>query len=142
MCGELIDTLVRELGISRMQAQGGAGLLLQWVEAHLSAEEFRTVADAIPAISDVMGKSPVSTISSFHGPSFRGPPRHGLSLQGWLAWCKQLCSRLGGLGPLAGPFRKIGLPRAKVEPLVVALLRFFHEQGGREVELLLKRVLR
>jgi hypothetical protein len=137
MCSELIDKLVRELGISRAQAQGGAGLLLQWAQAHLSADQFQVVADTIPAISDVIGKSPVSTIPSPHGPS-----RHGLSLLGWLTWCKQLCSRLGSLAPLAGPLLQLGLPLAKVEPLVATVLQYFREQGGPEVELLLKRVLR
>ena len=132
MCSELIDKLVRELGISRAQAQGGAGLLLQWAQAHLSADQFQVVADTIPAISDVIGKSPVSTIPSLHGPS----------LLGWLTWCKQLCSRLGSLAPLAGPMLQLGLPPAKVEPLVATVLQYFREQGGPEVELLLKRVLR
>ena len=137
MCSELIDTLVRELVITRVQAQGGAALLLQWAEANLSAGDFLLVADTIPAISDVIGKSPIATIPLWHGPS-----RQGLSLRGWLAWCKQLCSRMGSLAPLAGPFQQIGLPPAKVELLVAAVLRYFREQGGPEVELLLKRVLR
>ena len=120
-----------ELGIAQEQAQGGAGLLLQWAQSHLTADQFQVVADAIPAISDVIGKSPIPA-----APLQRNP-----SLLGWLAWFQQLCSRLGSLAPLAGPFRQLGLPPSKVELFVAVLLEYFRDQGSPEAALLLKRVL-
>ena len=127
MSNDLIDRLVLELGITRQQAEGGAGLLLQWAQTQLTAVEFQRVADSIPAISDVVGKSP-----SAHAPS----------AQGWLAWFKQQCSGLGNLTPLADPLHQLGLPPAMLGPLVAATLQHFHEWGGPEVEMILKRVLR
>ena len=137
MSSELIDKLVLELGMTREQAEGGAGLLLQWAQAHMASDEFLVVADSIPAISDMIGKSPVSTISLNRGPLHLGP-----LLRGWLAWFQQLCGHLGGLAPLAGPLQQLGLPPTSVEPLVAAVLHYFREQGGPEVELLLRRAIR
>jgi len=131
MSSELIDKLVLELGITREQAQGGAGLILQWAQAHMTSDEFQIVADSIPAISDVIGKSPIAKVPTPGGPSYLG----------WWAWFKQLCSGLGSLTPLVGPLKQLGLPAKKVEPMVAAVLHYFHAQGGSEVELLLKRVL-
>jgi hypothetical protein len=131
MSSKLIDKLVLELGITRAQAQGGAGLILQWAQANMASDEFQIVADSIPAISDLIGKSPIVKVPAHGGPSYLG----------WWAWIKQLCSGLGSLTPLAGPLKQLGLPANRVEPMVAAVLQYFLVQGGPEVELLLKRVL-
>jgi hypothetical protein len=126
MNSELIDRLVLELDITREQAEGGAGLVLQWAQARLTTNEFQTVADSIPAISDVIGKSPIQAAPS---------PR------GWLSWFKQQISGLGNLTPLADPLHQLGLSTAMVRPLAAVILQHFHEQSGSEVELLLKRAI-
>jgi len=127
MTSNLIDMLVLELGITRQQAEGGAGLLLQWAQARMATDEFQRVADSIPAISDVIGKSPT-----------QAPP----SPRGWLAWFKRQISGLGSLTPLADPLHQLGLSPAMVGPLVAVVLQHFHEQSGSEIELLLKRAIR
>jgi hypothetical protein len=126
MNGELIDKLVLELGITRQQAEGAAGLVLQWAQANMATDKFQKVADSIPAISDVIGKSPLQAAPS---------PR------GWLAWFKRQISGLGSLTPLADPLHQLGLSPAMMEPLVTAVLQHFREQSGSEVELLLNRAI-
>jgi len=124
---EIVEHLVRELGITTKQAEGGAGLLLGLVEQRLSPEDFVRVADAIPAISDVIGKAPRAT---------GGPPSPlRVLLSRWFGG-------LGGLLSLAGRFEKLGCEKMLIGKFVETLIVFFREKGGKEVAQLLRGVLR
>jgi len=124
---EMIERLSEQLGISRRQAEGGAGLLLEFAQQRLSPGDFIRVADTIPAISDVIGKAPRSN---------RRLPRPLLeNLSRWFGG-------LGGLAGLAGAFEKVGCDQALIVAMVDALVDFFQEQGGEEVAALLRGVLR
>jgi len=59
----LIEQLMDELGVTRQQAEGGAGLLLAFAQNKLGGDQFIEVADSIPAISDIIGKSPRATLA-------------------------------------------------------------------------------
>ena len=124
---EVARRLAEDLGVTAMQAEGGAGLLLGFAEQRLSAEEFARVADTIPAISDVIGKAPRWEIRP------ASPLRESIS-----RW-------FGGLGGLAGlveGFEKLGCEKAMIVDFVNALVEFFREQGGDEIAALLRGVLR
>ena len=122
-----IERLVRDLGVSPDQAAGAAGLLLQIAQARLPEGDFLRVADAIPAVSDIIAKSP-----------FPEPPIGS-------SWRATLSRWLGGRGDLAGVaqgFCQLGIDTETL-PLFVATLReFFQEQAGPDSAELLKRVLR
>jgi hypothetical protein len=120
----LIEHLIDQLGVSRQQAEGATGLLLQQAQARLSSDDFLQVADAIPAISDLIGKAPRHV----------GPGAGSLRAlwQGW--W-----SSWSGLASLRPAFEKLGLDRAAVEKFVAVIGRYFREQGGAELETLLVR---
>ena len=124
---EIVEHLVRELGVTTKQAEGGAGLLLGLVEQRLSPEDFVRVADAIPAISDVIGKAP-RTIGGQPSP------------------LREMFSRwfggLGGLLSLAGGFEKLGCEKTQIGKFVETVIGFFREKGGEEVAELLRGVLR
>ncbi|MCH2113636.1 MAG: DUF2780 domain-containing protein [Pirellulales bacterium] len=124
---ELIDQLSAQLGISRRQAAGGAGLLLEFVQQRLEPEDFVLVADAVPAISDIIGKAP-----RIHHRQPR-PLREELSR--WFGG-------LGGLADLVWPFETLGCNKTTLVSMVGALVGFFHEKGGDEVASLLEGVLR
>lgn len=124
---EIVEHLVRELGVTTKQAEGGAGLLLGLVKQRLSPEEFVRVADAIPAISDVIGKAPRST--------------------GGQPWpLRELLSRwfggLGSLTSLAVRFEKLGCKRKQIGTFVESLIGFFREKSGEDIAELLRGVLR
>ena len=124
---DLTERISEQLGVTREQAAGGAGILLQVARDRLSPDEFVTIADSIPAISDIILKAPW-----FETP----PPRRLLP---------QLSRLLGGLGSLAGVkslFAKLGLPKASIRQFVKVLTHFFQEKAGPEVEALLLRALR
>jgi hypothetical protein len=127
MSTELINRLEQQLGATREQAEGGAGLLLQLAQQKIPANDFLKVADAIPAISDLIGKSPLV-----------GTP-HSNRL---LIWLSRLFGGLGGMAELVDPFEKLGMTKSMIPKFVGFVLSYFSEKGGQEVESLLLQVLR
>jgi len=123
---ELVESLVKELQVTREQAEGGAGLLLQLASKKLSADEFTQVADTIPAISDLLAKSP------------RGEMRFARPLQARL---RRWVGGLGHLSSVADGFATIGLDRPIIPRFVDTLLATFRSRGGPEVETILRSVL-
>jgi len=119
---ELFFRLMDELGITREQAEGGAGALLQLAQARLEPNDFIRVADLIPGISDIIGKSPRYVV-----------PTGGE----WRAALSRLFGGLGGLAPVAEPFSRLRLEKLKIARFAHELLRIFAEKGGAEVEMLL-----
>ena len=124
---QLIEQLVAQLGVTSEQAEGGAGILLQVAQDRLPREQFVKIADAIPAISDIIAKAP----------EFHTPPARGLAVT-----LNRLFGGLGGLAGLVGPFEKLGLSKLSIGEFVGVLLCFFREQGGSEIESLLRSALR
>ncbi len=118
----LIEQLTDQLNITRRQAEGGTGLLLQQAQARLSPDDFQRVADAIPAVSDLIGKAPRQEGRE------RGP-----LLAAWQRWF----SGWGELAPLRSACKGLGLDRAVIDKFVAVIGSYFREQGRPEVESLL-----
>jgi len=114
----LIERLMEELGVTRQQAEGGAGLLLGFAQKKLSSDQFVEAADSIPAISDIIGKAP------------RGEIAMGRPL--W-AMLSRLFGGLGGLYVLAGAFDGLGLDKLQLRKFVEVLLEHFRKKGGAKV---------
>lgn len=124
---DLIERLSAQLGVSRRQAAGGAGLLLEFAQRRLNPEEFVLVADTVPAISDIVGKAPRT--------HYRRPRPLWEQLRRWFGG-------LGGLADLVEPFERLGCDKATIVSMVGALVDFFREKGGEEVASHLQGVLR
>lgn len=124
---EIVEHLVKELGVSPWQAQGAAGLLLELVQQRIGSEDFVRVADCLPAISDIIGKAPRVD------PRLPSPFRETLS---------RLCGGLGGMAGLAGAFEKLGCDKTMIRRFADTLISFFHRKGGEEIAALLSGVLR
>jgi hypothetical protein len=116
---ELFFRLMDELEVTREQAEGGAGSLLQLAQARLELEQFVRVADTIPGISDIIGKAP----------RFEVPDRGQL-----LAKVSRLLGGLGGLAPVARPFARLQLQRPMIRRFAAVMAGFFGEKGGPEIE--------
>jgi len=118
----LIEHLIHELNISRQQAEGGVGLLLQQAQSKLDSDEFLRVAEAIPAVSDLIGKAP----QQVRPPS--GPLRAA-----WQRWL----SGWGELAPLQSATVELGLDHVAINKFVEVIGKHFREQSGSDVESLL-----
>lgn len=124
---ELFARLMEELDVTREQAEGGAGSLLQLAQARLEPSEFVRVADTIPGISDIIAKAP-----RFEVPVHRQ----------FLAQLSRLLGGLGGLAPVARPFARLHLEKPIIGHFVEVLLSFFGEKGGTEIRSQLSSVWR
>ncbi len=118
----LIDQLLEQLDITRQQAEGGVGLLLRHAQTCLSADEFAQVADAIPAISDLIGKAPRQV----------GPTAGSLQTL-WRRWF----SGWGELAPLQASCEQMDLDRAMIDKFIAVIGSYFRKHGSAEVESLL-----
>jgi len=118
---------MEQLGVERMQAEGGAGLLLSLAQESLTREEFILVADSIPAISDIIGKAPRVEIAE---------------CSRWRAALSRLVGGLGGLACVSPGFQKLGMDDAWVPRFAETMSRYFAHRGGPVVDSLLRSVWR
>jgi len=123
----LIEKLIHELNITRQQAEGGLGLLFEQAQWRLSSAEFLQVADAIPAVSDLISKAPREL-----GPGF-GPLRNA-----WQQWF----SGWGTLACLQSRCEGLGIDRAEIDQFIAVIGTWFREQDQTEAESLLLSVWR
>ncbi|MCA9229856.1 MAG: DUF2780 domain-containing protein [Planctomycetales bacterium] len=123
----LVERLMEELRVTREQAEGGAGLLLQFAQHNLPREAFVAVAGSIPAISDIIGKAPRGEMAP---------------VRAWRAMLSRLFGGLGGMAGLAEPFARMGLDELQIRKFIDVLLHHFREKGGAEIEGYLVAVFR
>jgi len=121
----LVDRIVNELPLTRIQAEGGVGLLLQLASERLSSADFQQVIDAIPAISDVIGKAPRDGVACIH-PLWT-------TLSHWY----------GGVGPLSNILpgcEKLQIDKRTIRKLADLLASSLGECSGSTLEKKLRRL--
>lgn len=126
---ELIDVLVKQLGVNSDQAKGGAGLLFKMVQGKLGGD-FSKIAQALPAVTDLIKAAPAEGGAS--------------KLLGGLA------SAIGGgkagglanLAALAGGFSQLKLDPGMVGKFVPVVLSFLQGKVGKDVAGLVAGVLK
>jgi hypothetical protein len=122
----LVDLLSSQLGVSKGQAEGGAGSIFQLAKQNLSVEDFSSIAKAVPGIDQMMGAAPkVEGNSSKLG---------GISsMMG--------NSKLAGMAGLTSSFEKLGLNGDMVGKFTPIILDYVKNKGGEHAMNLLKGVL-
>jgi hypothetical protein len=126
---ELIQELVKNLGVNENAAKGGAGLIFKLAQDKLAAGDFSKVAGAVPGINDLIKSAPESG--------------------GVLGGLGKLASGLGGgadnlrsLVSLAGGFSKLGLDSGMISKFIPIILSFVGSKGGTVVQSILEKVLK
>jgi hypothetical protein len=135
---ELIQQLVRSLGVNEDQAKGGAGLLFNLAKDKLDAGEFQQLADKIP--DDLLGAAPAPSAGASAGGGMMGALGGVASSLG----AGGLGDKLGGLGNLANlasGFSQLGLSSDMVGKFVPVVLSFVQSQGGDSMKGLLEKVM-
>ena len=126
---ELIDNIVKNLGVSEDAAKGGAGLIFKLVQDKLASGDFSKVSAAVPGISDLISAAPQS------GGVLGGLGNLASGLGG-------AAGKLGNLASLAGGFSKLGLDSGMISKFVPIILSFVGSKGGPVVQSLLEKVLK
>ena len=122
----LVDLLSSQLGVTKGQAEGGAGSIFQLAKQNLSVEDFSSIAKAVPGIDKMMGAAPKleGSSSSLSGIS---------SMMG--------SNKLGGMAGLASSFEKLGLSGDMVDKFMSIILDYVNKNGGEHAMNLLKGAL-
>jgi hypothetical protein len=125
---ELIQQLVRQLGIQEGQAKGGAGLLFKQAKERLGSDEFSQLVQKVPGAESLINDAPQSG--------------------GIMGAVGSLASKFGGKGSelgnmasLAGGFSKLGLDRGMISKFIPIVLSYVQGKGGNEAMQLLQKAL-
>jgi len=137
--GGLVNALTSQLGVTKPQAEGGAGALFNLAKQRMAPEQFGQVQNQVPGIDSLMGAS--SAASSSKGEANSG----GLggiatgalgSVGGGGA-----AGGLGALAPLAGSFSSLGLSPDMAGKFLPVVLDYLNSSGGGGAAGLLKSAL-
>ncbi len=126
---ELIQELVKNLGVNENAAKGGAGLIFKLAQNKLGAGDFSKIAGAVPGISDLIKVAPES------GGLLGGLGNLASGLGGDVG-------KLGNLASLAGGFSKLGLDSGMIAKFLPIILSFVGSKGGTAVRSILEKVLK
>ena len=124
----LVDLLSSQLGVSKDQAEGGAGSIFQLAKQNLSVENFSEIAKAVPGIDQMIGAAPKTEGSSS-------------ILGGVSSMMGSSSSKLGGMAGLTSSFEKLGLTGDMVGKFTPVILDYVKNKGGEHVMNLLKGAL-
>ena len=124
---ELIDSLVKQLGSSSAQAEGGAAVLFKAAKDKLGAAEFDKLLGGVPGLGDLLTKAPVT------GGGLGG-------LLGGLAGAMGGNARL--ISTIAGGFGKLGLTVDDARRFAPVVMDFLRSKVGPDVAAKLEQTLR
>ncbi len=126
----IVDEIMKQVGVSKEQAEGGLGLIFKLVKDKLGTE-FTEVSQVVPEANGLIGKAPAEEQEA------------GGGLMGMLGGMagKLGLSDLGKLAELAAQFKKLGLDMETVQKFVKVVMTFVESKGGTVVKDLLNKVL-
>jgi hypothetical protein len=125
---ELIEQLVKNLGVSENAAKGGSGLLFKMAKEKLGSDDFSKIANIVPGVSDMIKSAPdAGVLGSIGGlaSSFGGG-----------------AAQIGNLASLAGGFSKLGLDSGMIGKFIPIILAFVQSKGGDVAKALLEKALK
>jgi len=130
---ELLDLLVKNLGVNEGQAKGGAGLIFNLVKDKMGDNDFAKIIQLVPAVAGMM----------------KAAPKEESSGGGLLGTIGQMASSFGGAGSqlgdlanLAGGFEKLGLDPAMISKFVPIIMSFLEKKGGGDISGFLGGILK
>ncbi len=124
----LVDLLTGQLGITKNQASGGAGSIFQLAKQNLNADDFSSVAKAVPGIDQMMSSAPKAEKSSS-------------AIGGISSMFGSSSKKLSGLASITSSFEKLGLSGNMVDKFIPIILDYVKTSGGENVMNLLKGAL-
>jgi hypothetical protein len=128
---ELIGSLVSQLGVTKEQAQGGAGAIFKAAQERLGQGEFDRLLGGMPGIKDVLAHAPSS----------------GGGMGGMLGGLASMAAKVGG-GEMAqamqllSTFNSLGLNKDVAMKFVPIVLQFLESKGGTEMVAQLRTALK
>jgi len=128
----LVDTLVRQLGITPEQASGGAGSIFSMAKQGMNSADFAKVSTAVPGMNELLAAAPSQAAPSSNMTGLMGMAASALGGSG---------SSVGRLASLAGSFQSLGLNSGMVSRFIPVILQSVQSQGGSATMGLLQSAL-
>ncbi len=123
----LVGILSQQLGISPVQAMGGAGSIFSVARQMMGPSKFGLVNNAVPGMSQMLGAAPNLAGSN--------------SLLGSAASALGGGTNLGQMAMLASSFQSLGLNAGMVNQFIPVILQYVQSQGGPSTMGLLQSAL-
>ncbi|UEM04684.1 DUF2780 domain-containing protein [Skermanella rosea] len=135
--GGLVNALTSQLGVSKPQAEGGAGALFNLAKQRMNPDQFGQVENQVPGIGGLMGAAPGGANSGgSDGGGLAGMASGALGGMGGGSG-----GGLGALAPLAGSFSSLGLSPDMATKFLPVVLEYLNSSGGGGAAGLLKGAL-
>lgn len=116
--GSLTETLVKKLGITNEQAQGGAGALFQVAKVKLDAGQFAALSKAVPDMDSLLSAAPKQSeaMSGLAGSASSALGENN--------------NPYGNLAGLASTFKVLNLSPDRVDEFVPVVVDYVRTNGG------------
>lgn len=115
---DLIQEIIKQVGVNESQAKGGAGLLFKLAQDKLGGADFASLTKAIPQVNDLIKHVPA--------------PSGAAGLLGGLA--KSVGGgNLGSLASMAGSLSALKLDKDTLGKFVPVILGFLKQQGNGQL---------
>jgi len=125
---ELVKLLVKNIGITTQQAEGGAGSIFNAAKQNMGVEDFLKVTTAMPEVESLMAAAPKT--------------EKGSGTLGGIS--SMLSENIGSVGKMAGlynSFSRLGLSKDMVGQFIPLILDYAKSKGGETISNLLKTAL-
>ncbi|ADJ28775.1 DUF2780 domain-containing protein [Nitrosococcus watsonii] len=126
----LADILVNQLGVSEQQAMGGAGAIFQEAKNNMKPQEFTTLSQSVPGMSDMLNAAPNVSGSA-----------PGMATSGLSSMMGDANNALGSMTSLASSFQQLNLSPDMVSQFVPVVTNYVRNTGGQAVANLLRSAL-
>ena len=125
----LIDTLVKQLGVTSAQAQGGSGVLFQQAKNKMSASDFSQLSQSVPEMDGMLAAAPKAQPASATGNLLSG-----------LATVSGN-STLTNASSLLNAFQQLDLSQGMVSQFTPVIVDYVKQNSGENMANLLKAAL-
>ena len=125
---ELVKLLVKNIGITTQQAEGGAGSIFNAAKQNMGVEDFLKVTTAMSEVESLMDAAPKT--------------EKGSGTLGGIS--SMLSENIGSVGKMVGlynSFSRLGLSKDMVGQFIPLILNYAVSKGGKTISNLLKTAL-
>ena len=124
----LVDLLVKNIGVTTQQAEGGAGAIFNAAKENMGADDFSKVTTAMPEVESLMAAAPeIKKDSGTFG--------------GFSSMVSKNTGSAGKMADLYSSFSELGLNKETAAKFIPLVLDYAKSEGGQTVFNLLKSAL-
>lgn len=110
----LVSILIQQLGITPVQAMGGAGSIFSVAQQSMTPSNFGIVSKAVPGMETLLAAAPAANSTSLMGGAAN-------ALGG---------SSLGNMAALASSFQSLGMDSSMMGQFIPVVMQYVQGQGG------------